>query len=179
MTDEEEETQPEASSSNEPSIIDLIRRMQHSMQILPFPSSSACTFNGMNVPAVLDDFATHTRVAVPKLVPWVMNTTLTSAQGDVARFTDDERSTRSAAQDALIARIEHAFTYHAPTPEQITRYQQLRDAAKALALLFVDVTPISREQSLALEALEGAVMWANAAIARDEHVKATHDGTSQ
>jgi hypothetical protein len=66
------------------------------------------------------------------------------------------------------ARIENDFTYHAPTPEQVQRYNQLREAAKAFALLIVDLTPISREQSLALTELEYSVMMANASIARNE-----------
>lgn len=68
----------------------------------------------------------------------------------------------------LKARIENDFTYHAPTPEQVQRYTQLREAAKQFALLIVDLTPYSREQSLALTELERSVMFANAAIARNE-----------
>jgi len=51
-------------------------------------------------------------------------------------------------------RIERDFTYHAPTPEQVVTYTQLRDAYKSLALLVVQLTPASREQSLALTELE-------------------------
>lgn len=65
-------------------------------------------------------------------------------------------------------RIENDFTYHAPTPEQVQRYNKLREAGKAFALLIVEETPASREQSLALTNLEQAVMFANAAIARNE-----------
>ncbi len=64
-------------------------------------------------------------------------------------------------------RIERDFTYHAPTPEQVVNYTQLRDAYKALALLVVELTPASREQSLALTELEYSNMMANAAIARN------------
>lgn len=66
------------------------------------------------------------------------------------------------------ATIEHNFKYHAPKPGQAERYVALRDAAKALALLIVDSSPSSREQSLALTKLEEVVMWANAGIARNE-----------
>lgn len=65
-------------------------------------------------------------------------------------------------------RIQHNFTYHAPQPGQVERYNQLREAAKALALLYVDLTPYSREQSVAITLLEESVMMANAAIARNE-----------
>jgi len=58
------------------------------------------------------------------------------------------------------------FTYHAPKPGQSDLYVEIRDTAKGLAELVVARTPESREQSLALTAIEEAVMWANAAIAR-------------
>jgi len=64
--------------------------------------------------------------------------------------------------------IEHNFTYHAPKPGQPEKYTALRAKAKELALLIGDLTPASREQSVALTALETAVFWANAAIARNE-----------
>ncbi len=66
------------------------------------------------------------------------------------------------------AQIENAFTYHAPKGDQPARYVAIRDKAKELALLIADLTPASREQSVALTELETAVMWANAAIARNE-----------
>ena len=66
-------------------------------------------------------------------------------------------------------RIEHDFTYHAPTGDQVERYQQLRDKAKEYAYLIIDLSPTSREQSLALTHLETATFFVNAAIARNEH----------
>ncbi len=60
------------------------------------------------------------------------------------------------------------FTYHAPKGDQPERYTRLREAAKEFALLILDLTPESREQSLALTELEKASMFANAAIARNE-----------
>lgn len=68
----------------------------------------------------------------------------------------------------LRARIERDFTYHAPKTGQPERYTAIREKAKELALLIVDLTPQSREQSLALTSLEDAVFRANAAIARNE-----------
>lgn len=65
-------------------------------------------------------------------------------------------------------RIENNFKYHSPTPDQIPRYQLIRDKAKELAVLINQVTPASREQSLAFTDLEDCVMHANAAIARNE-----------
>ena len=60
------------------------------------------------------------------------------------------------------------FTYHPPKNDQQERYVKLRDRAKGLAELIVELSPESREQSLALTSLEQAVMWVNAAIARRE-----------
>lgn len=64
--------------------------------------------------------------------------------------------------------IDSAFTYHPPHGDQAQRYVLIRDAARALATLIAQNTPSSREQSLALTDIENAVMWANAAIARNE-----------
>lgn len=64
------------------------------------------------------------------------------------------------------SQVEHAFTYHQPKPGQPEKYNALREKAKELALLILDLTPESREQSLALTELEFSVMMANAAIAR-------------
>lgn len=66
------------------------------------------------------------------------------------------------------AQIESAFTYHAPKNDQPARYTRLREEAKQLAALIVESTPASREQSVALTHLEEAIMWANAAISRNE-----------
>ena len=67
-----------------------------------------------------------------------------------------------------IEQIEHNFTYHAPKGDQPEKYGTIRDAAKAFAFLIHKVSPISREQSLAFTKLEECVMWANAAIAREQ-----------
>lgn len=64
--------------------------------------------------------------------------------------------------------IENRFTYHKPFGSQQFRYEKLRNKAKELAHLIDDACPNSREKSLALTELEACVMWANAAIARNE-----------
>ena len=66
------------------------------------------------------------------------------------------------------AQVESNFTYHAPKEGQPEKYVKIRDNAKLLAHLFLELTPESREQSLALTNLEQAVFWVNAAIARNE-----------
>jgi len=67
-----------------------------------------------------------------------------------------------------LATIENNFTYHKPFGNQQERYEMLRANAKKLALSILRNCPSSREQSLAFTKLEEAVMWANAAIARNE-----------
>jgi hypothetical protein len=63
--------------------------------------------------------------------------------------------------------IENNFKYHAPKEGQPQKYTDLRDKAKELACLMDELCPNSREKSLAMTNLEQAVMWANAAIARN------------
>lgn len=64
--------------------------------------------------------------------------------------------------------LENNFRYHAPFGNQPQRYEFLRAEAKRLAEAFQWCCPHSRELSLAMTNLEQAVMWANAAIARNE-----------
>jgi hypothetical protein len=65
-------------------------------------------------------------------------------------------------------RLQNAFKYHAPKNNQPDRYNRLRIQAYELAQTIAKNTPPSREQSLALTKLEEVIMWANAAIARNE-----------
>jgi hypothetical protein len=65
-------------------------------------------------------------------------------------------------------RIENLFTYHAPKGDQVERYQKIREKACEFALLIADLTPYSREQSIALTQLQLASMSANMAIAVNE-----------
>lgn len=64
--------------------------------------------------------------------------------------------------------IKHRFSYHAPKDDQGERYGTLRARGASLARHILSETPPSREQSIAMTKLEEAVMWANAAIARNE-----------
>ena len=64
--------------------------------------------------------------------------------------------------------IEKAFVYHAPKGDQPKRYEEIRAGAKMLASLINGQCPDSREKALAMTRIEEAVMWANAAIARNE-----------
>lgn len=62
-------------------------------------------------------------------------------------------------------KIEEIFTYHKPQGNQQAMYQEIREHARAFAHAIVELTPFSREQSLAITNLQQAVMFANAAIA--------------
>lgn len=64
--------------------------------------------------------------------------------------------------------LDHHFTYHPPKGTQAMRYEQIRDAGRDLAEKINDRCPDSQEKSLAITKLEECVMWANAAIARNE-----------
>lgn len=64
--------------------------------------------------------------------------------------------------------LKTTFTYCRPQGNQPQRYERIRDEAGKLAHLIACNTPESREQSIALTKLEEVVMFANAAIARNE-----------
>lgn len=65
--------------------------------------------------------------------------------------------------------LDNRFTYHAPkSHEQADKYVRIRQAGRNLAGIMDECAPDSRELSLAITHLEQAVMWANAAIARND-----------
>lgn len=64
--------------------------------------------------------------------------------------------------------IEDAFSYHPPKGDQSERYEKLRKEGKDLTISIIAACPDSRERSLALTKIQEAIMWANAAIARNE-----------
>jgi len=62
--------------------------------------------------------------------------------------------------------LETRFKYHAPKPEQVHKYQSLREAGLSLAQLICEFLPESRERALALTKLEECIMHSNSGIAR-------------
>lgn len=58
------------------------------------------------------------------------------------------------------------FTYHPPRDGQPQIYETIRAAALSFATLINELTPESREQSLAFTSLDEVVFWANSSIAR-------------
>lgn len=80
------------------------------------------------------------------------------------------RLTRGTLKETDMAdamNLDKTFTYQAPDDEQIVRHNLIRTAGKSFALEVLRRTLPSREQSLALTKIEEAVMWANAAVARN------------
>jgi hypothetical protein len=61
--------------------------------------------------------------------------------------------------------IKNLFTYHPPKPDQVPKYEEIRKAAHAFAVVVNGLTPAGQEQQAALVRIREAVMWANAAIA--------------
>lgn len=70
--------------------------------------------------------------------------------------------------DKQRADIENRFSFHAPKNDQTERYAKITEAFKEFALLIADLTPESREQSIALTKLWEARMAANGSIAVNE-----------
>lgn len=79
--------------------------------------------------------------------------------------------------DEDFVRLQNNFTYHKPFGDQPERYEGIRAQAKQLAGLMQRFCPPSRELSLAITAIEESVMWANAAIARNETPPVTQSST--
>lgn len=61
--------------------------------------------------------------------------------------------------------IENWFEYHAPEDADISKYGQIRGAAKAFARVLIANTPKSADQTAAIRKLRECVMTANASIA--------------
>lgn len=61
--------------------------------------------------------------------------------------------------------LDNIFKYHAPQPEQLLHYNNLREAAKEFAKVVVANTPEGADQTAAIRKIREAVMTANAAVA--------------
>lgn len=82
-------------------------------------------------------------------------------------------------REQLINRFKH----HAPKGDQAQRYEQVRAAILEAATKCVDLTPVSAEQTRALNALQEAMMLFNASIAinggEDSIQEAVRKGSSE
>ena len=64
------------------------------------------------------------------------------------------------------AKLDNWFTHHPPQgPEDVARYQRIREAGKAFAEVIARETPQSADQTVAIRHVREAVMVANCAIA--------------
>jgi len=61
--------------------------------------------------------------------------------------------------------IDDIFTYHAPTSEQLPKYEAIRAKARELGQVILENTPGSADQTAAIRLLRQTVMTANQAIA--------------
>lgn len=67
-----------------------------------------------------------------------------------------------------LAQLENRFTHHSPKGDQAVRYGDVRGHILKAAIACVELTPVSSEQTRALNALDEAMFLFNAAIARNE-----------
>ena len=61
--------------------------------------------------------------------------------------------------------LENWFTYHAPTSDQLPKYEAIRNAALEFAKVIAINTPPSPDQTVSFRKIREAVMTANASIA--------------
>lgn len=66
-----------------------------------------------------------------------------------------------------VADLEWRFQYHAPDAEAVKRHEQLRASCYQLAQVIDALCPNGREKSTAISKVEEALLWGNAAIARE------------
>jgi hypothetical protein len=66
------------------------------------------------------------------------------------------------------ADLERWFSYHEPTEDQIDKYSAIRQTARSLAFVILDMCPDNADRTTAIRKLREAVMTANAAIACEE-----------
>ena len=62
--------------------------------------------------------------------------------------------------------IERRFTHYSPKAEQLSTCTTIRNTGMDMALRILDLCPTSPERDKAIDAVDMAVMWANASIAR-------------
>ena len=62
--------------------------------------------------------------------------------------------------------IGNRFTYHSPKPEDVPKFERLRNAARKSATRTTSLVPDSWERTEALNHLDEVVMFSNAAISR-------------
>lgn len=61
--------------------------------------------------------------------------------------------------------LNHWFSYHSPTADQIPKYLAIREAGKKFAEAILENCPSSADQTVAIRKVRETVMVANQAIA--------------
>lgn len=76
------------------------------------------------------------------------------------------------ADERVIRQVDHNLTNHPPVNDGVVAmFEAIRTAGKALGYAIAELCPESRERSLAITNLEQTIMWAVAAIARNQEVQ--------
>lgn len=78
----------------------------------------------------------------------------------------ETRMNKFPLNEATKADIECRFDYHAPDDDRRQRHEKLRASLKDMAIVVCELVPAGRERSVAIKALEDAMFWGNAGIAR-------------
>lgn len=63
--------------------------------------------------------------------------------------------------------LNRRFDYHKPDEARVIKHEHIRHTMSVAAHTVDNTVPDGREKSLAITALEEAMFWANAAIARE------------
>lgn len=64
--------------------------------------------------------------------------------------------------------MEKTFAYHKPSEDGLSKITALREAFSSVASLIKEVSPASREQSVALTNLETTAMWAIKSVVHND-----------
>lgn len=119
------------------------------------------------VRALLDEAAAAV-VPHPHANPWVTVDRALAAQRAYLADPATETVERNPMPPQPITDIDHRFDYHPPRDDATRdRHEAVREVLKVAATALNMTVPDGREKSLAITALEEAMMWANAAIARN------------
>lgn len=78
------------------------------------------------------------------------------------KYTPDART---------VDRVMRAHSFHPADKEKQEQHEAVRNVTRVCAAGLLELCPESRELSLALTALQDAMMWANAAIAIHQGAK--------
>jgi hypothetical protein len=79
---------------------------------------------------------------------------------------DDRQHALNQRADAAHALIDHNFSYHKPTDDQVNTIRTMREKFRLLAHYIVEFVPEGQDRSMALSKLDESIMHTNAAIVR-------------